>query len=433
MTETALTKRLQLEGSLLNKYMVERYKDALPARLREKMDLKQAVVTIMRASDANPQILNADPKSIMFALLDAATLGLELSGPLHQAALVPYGNQLQMQIEYPGLIELMYRSGKVQSVKVGVVYSNDKWAFNRAGIEPPIHEAQDWGDRGDPLGVYAIVYLKDGGFTAEVMSKQQVEEHRDKFAMKNGKLSPAWKGSFWAMAQKTALRMVSKWVPKSKELAEAIQYDDAQTAGEQVHVALDLQPDPPPESQEPATRMEQVKKKLAGDDTIEAEFKELGESGKKSGTYNSVMAGERDPKTPADACTRIFRWADQVGVPYPEVQGIATELGIKFPSNNAPDTRTCTPERLEALQKRLEAFVDAMGAEQGSNGSEAPQTAPERASRERVQEVVDEGMRRKCLESEDDAVPVFNHLLRRTLVSLEDLTPQECDFLMERL
>lgn len=55
-------------------------------------------------------------------MMQAAQLGVEPNTPIGQAYLIPYGNQVQFQLGYKGLIDLAYRSGEVQSIQAHEVH-----------------------------------------------------------------------------------------------------------------------------------------------------------------------------------------------------------------------------------------------------------------------------------------------------------------------
>lgn len=71
----------------------------------------------LSAVNSNPKLSEAivnNPTSFLGALMQSAQLGLEPNTNLGHAYLIPYGNVVQIQIGYMGLLELAHRSGMYQ-------------------------------------------------------------------------------------------------------------------------------------------------------------------------------------------------------------------------------------------------------------------------------------------------------------------------------
>ena len=157
--------------------------------------------------------------------MSAAQLGLEPNTALGQSYLIPYGNSVQFQIGYKGLIDLAYRSGEVELVQAHIVYENDTFECEY-GLEPKlVHKPADK-DRGEPIKVYAMFKTKSGGYGFEVMSMDDVRRHAEKYsqAYKTG-FSP-WKSNFEEMAKKTVLKKVLKYAPLKSDFVRGVVQDE---------------------------------------------------------------------------------------------------------------------------------------------------------------------------------------------------------------
>jgi recombination protein RecT len=71
--------------------------------------------------------------------------------------------------------------------------------------------------------VYAVAKLKDGGTQFEVMSRAEVDAIRAR--SKAGRSGP-WVTDYQAMAQKTVIRRLFKYLPVSIEMQQAIGIDE---------------------------------------------------------------------------------------------------------------------------------------------------------------------------------------------------------------
>jgi recombination protein RecT len=84
-------------------------------------------------------------------------------------------------------------------------------------------------ERGEVAGFYAVAVFKDGSRTFVAMSRKEVEKIRDNSrgyqAAKRYRKESIWDSDFVSMGLKTAIRRLSKFLPKSPELATALALD----------------------------------------------------------------------------------------------------------------------------------------------------------------------------------------------------------------
>lgn len=173
----------------------------------------------------NPALATCTPQSFIGAMLNAASLGLEVNSPLGHAYLIPYGSNCQFQLGYRGMIELAHRSGDIKSIEAHVVYANDDFDFE-FGLSPKLKHKPAKKDRGDVAWVYAVYHTKDGGYGFEVMSVDDINRHRAKYS--KAKNSP-WDSEWESMAKKTVLKRVLKYAPLKTEFARAMAADETTT------------------------------------------------------------------------------------------------------------------------------------------------------------------------------------------------------------
>lgn len=167
----------------------------------------------------NPKLLECDINSLMGGVMEAAKLGLE-PGMMGQAYLLPFRNkktnsmECQFLIGYKGLIDLVRRSGQVSTIEARTVFQNDEFRFEY-GLDSVLVHKPTLTNRGAPIAYYAVCKLKDGGSSFIVMSHEEMELYRDKYA-KSKQFGP-WVTEFDAMARKTCLRQLIKYLPISVE------------------------------------------------------------------------------------------------------------------------------------------------------------------------------------------------------------------------
>ena len=180
---------------------------------------------VLSALSVNPKLASCTPESFLGAMMNAAQLGLEPNTPLGQAYLIPYGNSVQFQIGYKGLIDLAYRSGEVELVQAHIVYENDVFECE-FGLEPKlVHKPAD-SNRGDPVKVYAMFKTKSGGYGFEVMSMDDVRKHAERYSQTARSSSSPWKTNFEEMAKKTVLKKTLKYAPMKSDFVKAVVQDE---------------------------------------------------------------------------------------------------------------------------------------------------------------------------------------------------------------
>jgi recombination protein RecT len=186
----------------------------------------------------NPALARCDQTSFLGALMTCAQLGLEPGGPLGHAYLVPFENrkkgitEVQFIVGYRGMIELARRSGLLDSIEARAVYEGDKFEVS-LGLYGNLRHTPDFDNpnrvQPDKLRfVYAVAKLKDGGVQFDVMSRREIEAVR---AQSRAGTSGPWVTHFEAMALKTVVRRLFKWLPMSIEVATAIEADERAELG----------------------------------------------------------------------------------------------------------------------------------------------------------------------------------------------------------
>lgn len=210
-------KKPSLQG--LIRAMEPEIKKALPSVITPERFTRM----VFTALSSNKKLQACTPESFLGAMMQAAQLGVEPNTPIGQAYLIPYGNQVQFQLGYKGLIDLAYRSGEVQSIQAHEVHENDTFEYE-LGLDPKLKHIPAMKDRGAVVLYYAVIKLKNGGEGFEVMSRDDV----DQFARAKSKTykNGPWQTDFDEMAKKTVLKKVLKYAPLKSDFAKQVKEDE---------------------------------------------------------------------------------------------------------------------------------------------------------------------------------------------------------------
>jgi len=199
----------------------------LPQHLTAERMMRVAWVLIRRT----PKLMECDASTVVEAVVQASTLGLELGREAH---LVPYGKICVMIPDYKGIVALARRSGNIKKIEAVVVYEGDHFEITRGDTPHIDHKPDPWAEsRTDPsniLGVYAVATFNDGSTQFETMSKDEVDLVKAKSRAKDhGPWSD--KQSYPEMCRKTVTKRLCKYLPMSYELASAIEMDNRFESG----------------------------------------------------------------------------------------------------------------------------------------------------------------------------------------------------------
>jgi recombination protein RecT len=224
----------------------------LAAVAARHMNPERMMRVVANAIRTTPKLQQCEPISFLGALMQCASLGLEPNTILGHAYLIPFDKTLnrnkatertitevQLVIGYKGLIDLARRSGHITSIHAGIHYSDDAttgglWEYEEGTEAKLRHRNGDMA--GQKKHAYAIAKFKDGGHAYVVMPWSHVMKIRDasqgyKRAVENAKkwkkpVDTPWVTHEDAMAKKTAIRALAKYLPLSVEFSDAMAVDE---------------------------------------------------------------------------------------------------------------------------------------------------------------------------------------------------------------
>lgn len=227
--------------------------DVLP---RGSSDVDRFLRVVARAVIGNPKLMDCTRASILTSVMDAAQLGLEPTGMLGSAYLVPYQRKVKVPhptnpgatIEvkvleaqlipgYRGLIDLARRSGEILKVEARTVRLHDEFRLDY-GAEQPIHHVPfipnpslppEERDPGPIVGAYMRAMLRDDPVPqVEWMTYDEIQQvRRSSKAADDG----PWVNNWSEMARKTVVRRGSKYLPLTTEFRRALELDEEAERG----------------------------------------------------------------------------------------------------------------------------------------------------------------------------------------------------------
>lgn len=182
--------------------------------------------SVISVANGNPQLRKAEPMSIIGAAMVAATMQLQVIPTLGQCYIIPYCRKAQFQVGYLGLLQLCQRSGQFKKILAAPVHEGEYISGDEFDEDYVFDKKQRKSDK--IVGYMAKFELLNGFTKVAYWDVERVKAHATKFsqAYRSGYTSP-WKSDFDAMAQKTVLKSILKYAPKSIEMQNAVTFDQA--------------------------------------------------------------------------------------------------------------------------------------------------------------------------------------------------------------
>jgi recombination protein RecT len=221
---------------------------ALPGHLKPERMIRMALTTVRRT----PKLLECDALTLVACIVQASELGLELSGPLGQAYMIPRKNHGRMeacfQIGYRGFLRLAYNTGQVAFFNARAVHQGDRFEYS-LGTDQFIKHQPGGGKAAKITHFYGVLRQKDGSADCDVWTIGDMEYHRDRFRSdaflknKDKNYRGPWDTDFEAMGCKTMIRELAKRAPLSAELMSLASRDEYEEAGfRPANPAIDFRP-----------------------------------------------------------------------------------------------------------------------------------------------------------------------------------------------
>lgn len=206
---------------LTNQLALPSVSDALPKDFNKARFVQNAVALMQD----NKDLANYPQAQIVPGLLKGAYLGLDFFNK--ECYLIPYGSDLQFQVDYKGSIKLAkkYAVRPVDEIYARIVREGDEFSEEVRDNEPIINFKPKPFNNGKIIGAFAVCQYKDGGAKVEVMSIEQLDAAK---RMSKAQTGTAWKFFPEEMYKKTVIRRICKGIPIELENStqEALMHDD---------------------------------------------------------------------------------------------------------------------------------------------------------------------------------------------------------------
>lgn len=224
MTDLALVK--QLEQTF--KTEMQHLQSVLPPGLDVKRFCRTAI-NGLSVHDQADRLLKADRQTLFSACQKAAGDGLLLDG--REATLVMFHDKKKNTdiVAYmpmvQGLVKLARNSGEITNLIAEVVFEKDTFNYSPGLDVQPFHGPDWFGERGQPIGAYAVVTTSDDQKIVSILPKNRIiaigkgGQNADQYVPGKGAHYQEW----W---KKTVIKNVLKYSPKSSHLESAMQADN---------------------------------------------------------------------------------------------------------------------------------------------------------------------------------------------------------------
>lgn len=231
-TETALTTERAALAALDAE--LARRQSVVEASAASLIDPQRLKAIVLSQFTRTPALWECDPISVARAVVESAQMGLEPTGAIGGAHLVPFFNsktgkkEVQLIIDYRGYVQLARRSGDVSKVWARIVREKDEF-YVEAGSEDRIHHRPYIGaeDPGKYTHVYAVIQYKDGSQQFDWDTWAWVQTIRKR--SKSGDKGP-WITDEAEMGKKSIVRRLMKLAPLTVEARRAIELEEQDEA-----------------------------------------------------------------------------------------------------------------------------------------------------------------------------------------------------------
>lgn len=226
-TAVSTAKPYELRSPIAQLLNREGARAAIQPMLRPGESYERIVVEVYHAASKNADILKCTPQSIVSAVARSVATGLIIGEGVH---LVPFGDRLEMVLDYKGCAELVLMSRACRYLDAQCHYEKEPFEYEQ-GSSPFVRHRPivDPRSRGALVGAYAVAKVTRDDVRIVYMAVEEID------AIRKAK-SKAWKsGPLSAIpwyAKKTVIKQIVKLLPKNRELAQVMALMDREDGAE---------------------------------------------------------------------------------------------------------------------------------------------------------------------------------------------------------
>jgi len=223
------------------KNLIEKYKSDFAMLVPKTMDPEKVFRLAISAVRRTPKLLECDQLTIVGAMLEATSCGLEVNTPMKESFLIPFQNnktgklEAQLIVGYRGYIKMFLNSPRGVTIFGAAVREHDIFDYSYGTSEFLLHKPVKSGksvDRGPIVAFYAYARMDQNAYRFIVMSVEDVNIIRDTYSAgyksaheRNKDDESPWVSNYEDMGIKTCIRGLEPFIPKSAEVQRAIHAD----------------------------------------------------------------------------------------------------------------------------------------------------------------------------------------------------------------
>lgn len=171
------------------------------------------LISLRNAISKAPELAQCSQQSIGHVLTQCAQNNWVLGGAMQQAHAVPFGKEAVLIPGWRGLVELAMKSGQMAKPPTAhAVYRGEQISARMVDGELLIDHRFDMGNpfriKGDDSAithVYVIGVLKNGARQRFIMTREEIEAHKEQYAKAWQKRDSAWQTAWKEQASKTCI------------------------------------------------------------------------------------------------------------------------------------------------------------------------------------------------------------------------------------
>ncbi len=183
----------------------------------------------------DPNLISCNVESVIFAAVQVAQLGLDISPVRRQCYVVPFKGRATLIVSATGYVSLLAKTG--WQIKSYIVKDVDTFQYLIDGFETIVKFTPNLDADSDQYK-YAVAIAKSptGDLFVEVMTASVVEKHRMEARNQDAQPSGVWLKWRKEMYLKTVIKKLAKTLPIGEEVANAIAVDDGEEIGRETTI-----------------------------------------------------------------------------------------------------------------------------------------------------------------------------------------------------